>query len=101
MRKIDVINYNDESANDDFRYKGTFLHGELETEIGYDIFCFTEPSYFTYGATEVIIKRTNKVATFFLWRGDKFNQYRGYLVYNDDKEFKQCKMNFENDIKHI
>ena len=29
MIKIDVVDYNSEGANRDFRFKGTYLHGEV------------------------------------------------------------------------
>jgi len=96
IQKLDVVGINSKKANMKFRYPGTFLHGVLETETEYDIFCFTKKTSFELGATKVIIEKTGRRATFFLWEGDRFNQYRGYLVYDNDPEYEYCRINFEN-----
>ena len=103
MIKIDVVDYNSEHANKDFRFKGTYLHGVLEDEIGYDIFCFTREVNFPLGATQLIIKSTGKRATFFLWKSDagRAERFVGYLVYDNDVEYDFCRKNFELQKQHI
>jgi hypothetical protein len=97
MIKIDVVAINDENANSDFRFSGTYLHGVLEREIGYDIFCFDREVDFPLGATQLIIKATGKRATFFLWKANthRANKFLGYLVYDNDVEYDFCRKNFE------
>jgi len=100
MIKLNVIDINSDKANSDFRYRGTYLHGVLEYEIGYDIFAFDRPTNFKLGATKVIIEATDRRATFFLWQDDMMNkkgiyEYRGYLVYDNDPQYDFCRKNFE------
>lgn len=101
MKTLNVISINDETANEDFRYKGTYLHGELETQIGYDIFAFTEATNFEEGAHEIIIGHTKRPATFFLWKGIHFANWRGYLIYNNDYYYEYCKKQFINRSQQI
>ena len=98
MKKLNVQDILDDGVNQDFRYHGTYLHGALEEEIGYDIFAFDRETDFKEGATEVLIEGTGRVATFFLWASPSFSKWRGYLVYNDDEEFEYCLRSF-NDKK--
>lgn len=93
IQKLNVIDINSEKANPDFRYRGTYLHGVLESEIGYDIFAFDRPTNFKLGATKVIIEATGRRATFFLWEG--IFDYTGYLVYDNDPQYDLCRKNFE------
>jgi hypothetical protein len=97
MIKIDVVDYNSEHANKDFRFKGTYLHGVLENEIGYDIFCFDREVNFPLGATQLIIKSTGRRATFFLWESEasREKEFKGYLVYDNDVDYDFCRKNFE------
>ena len=99
MIKIDVVAINDENANSDFRFQGTYLHGVLEDEIGYDIFCFDRQVDFPLGATQMIIKATGKRATFFLWKDESrlqdINRFKGYLIYDNDVDYDFCRKNFE------
>lgn len=99
--KINVVDYNDKGANLDFRYRGTYLHGELEEEIGYDIFCFDRPTEFKLGAHDLIIEGTGRPATFFLWEGDDMQEFRGYLIYNDDEAFDFCERRYNDKSKMI
>ena len=96
MIKVNVLSINSEQANEDFRFRGTYLHGVLEDEIGYDIFCFDREVSFPLGATQLIIKSTGRRATFFLWKGDSRREgFTGYLVYDNDVEYDFCRRNFE------
>ena len=96
MKKVNVIDYNSKHANKEFRYEGTYLHGVLEREVGYDIFCFSKEQSFQLGATRVIIEKTGRMATFFLWRSlSGFRGFRGYLVYNNDIEYNFCRNQYE------
>jgi hypothetical protein len=91
MKKLNVLDINDENANYKFRYRGTYLHGDLEEEIGYDIFAFDEDTDFGEGEHRVLIKESARHATFFLWKGDhSSSEWLGYLVYNDDSDFYHC-----------
>tara|TARA_B110000116_G_C16627480_1_gene486702 strand:- start:492 stop:803 length:312 start_codon:yes stop_codon:yes gene_type:complete len=103
MIKIDVVDFNSEHAISDFRFRGTYLHGVLEKEIGYDIFCFDREVDFPLGATQLIIKSTGKKATFFLWKSDepRAERFVGYLVYNNDVDYDFCRKNFELQKQHI
>ena len=101
MKTLNVRSINDETANEDFRYAGTYLHGELETQIGYDIFAFTEATNFEEGAHEIIIGHTKRPATFFLWKGTYCAKWRGFLVYNNDYDYKYCKEQFINKKQQI
>jgi hypothetical protein len=97
MIKVDVVDFNSPEANSNFRFKGTYLHGVLEREIGYDIFCFDREVNFPLGATQLIIKSTGKRATFFLWKadGERDRRFVGYLIYDNDVEYEFCRKNFE------
>ena len=102
MKKVDVIDINDEGSNEDFRYPGTYLHGEIENEIGYDIFCFDRETDFKEGVNDLIIYGTGRKATFFLWVAKSqcyigsIYEWRGLLVYDDDEEFEYCLREFNN-----
>ena len=101
IQKLNVIDINSDNANDQFRYRGTYLHGVLEFEIGYDIFAFDRETNFKVGATKVIIESTGRRATFFLWQDDMMNKKglydsRGYLVYDNDPSYDFCRKNFES-----
>ena len=102
MKKVNVLDFNDEGANHLFRYPGTYLHGELEGEIGYDIFAFDIETDFQEGAHEVLIEGTGKVATFFLWKSpERQFDWCGLLVYNDDSEFDYCHRRFRDRTSRI
>ena len=102
MKKVNVIDINDDASNDDFRYPGTYLHGELEDEIGYDIFAFDRKTEFVEGVNDVLVEESQREATFFLWANEgTFQLWRGYLVYNDDAQYERCKRAFINRDSHI
>lgn len=101
MKTLNVRSITDETANVNNRYEGTYLHGELETQIGYDIFAFVEETNFEEGAHEIIIGHTKRPATFFLWKGTVFTRWRGLLVYNNDEAYEYCKSQYINNSKHI
>ena len=88
MKTVNIISANEPNANFFNHYNGTYLHGELEEETGFDLFCFDREVKFDCGKTEVLIEVTDRVATFFLWAGEK--GWYGLLVYNDDEKFQEC-----------
>ena len=87
--------------NEEFRYKGTYLHGKLEIDMGYDIFCFDRKLDIKEGIHSFIINSIP--STLFLWKGDinLGSVWRGYLIYNNDEEFEWCKENFNNKKQFI
>lgn len=101
-RKLDVFRINiysahDDKYQDDFRFKGAYAHGEIETELNYDIFSFSRnPNIDGPGEYEFIIN--NRIATFFLWESeiDMGSKWRGLLVYNTDKEYSWAKEKYNN-----
>ena len=84
--------------NDDFRYSGTYLHGELEQEFGYDIFALDRAIQFPEGIWLIQREDNRRMMLFLLWNDDQngFRQkesdekhrilWRGYLIYADDYE---------------
>lgn len=82
--------------NEKFRLRGTYLHGELEREMGYDIFCFEKLLVLMPGKHKFVIN--GKPATLFLWEhlmdSDR-DKWRGYLVYDNDEEYSFCENNYE------
>tara|TARA_R110002167_G_scaffold234388_1_gene439635 strand:- start:12477 stop:12794 length:318 start_codon:yes stop_codon:yes gene_type:complete len=103
IKKVDVLNYNEKKAKCDNRYPGTYLHGVLEQEIGFDIFSFDRKIHFELGATKVIITSTGRRATFFLWEVEdlRSREYLGYLVYDNDPDYEFCRKKFENKAQCI
>lgn len=89
--------------NEDFRFAGTYLHGELETQNGYDIFAFDRKIELDEGAHDFMIN--NRPCTFFIWKdehchtreknGKIVKYWRGYLIYKSDEAYEFCKKNFK------
>ena len=80
--------------NENERYPGTYLHGNLEKRKGYDVFSFAEPTDFEEGIHLVDIEGTK--CFFILWEGG-FYGYRGYLIEADDYEsVSYCLENYCN-----
>lgn len=68
-----------------YRYRGTYLHGQMENDYQYDIFCFNQPTDFDYGVHELTIN--NNDCLFYLWEcTTKEAEYRGLLVYKNNLE---------------
>ena len=103
MKKVDVLGWNNPRVVMDYRYGGTYLHGELEDEVGYDIFAFTTDVTFEEGINKVIIRKTEREATFFLWSVKKSGMFpwRGFLVYDDDEDYDHCLRAFQKRKNHI
>jgi len=83
--------------NDDFRFIGTYAHGELEDKIGYDVFSFDRKLNLEEGIHPMIVN--NVAAVFMLWKAKKyvkFAEWRGFLVYNRDKDFDWCMDRFNS-----
>jgi hypothetical protein len=81
--------------NDDFRYGGTYLHGQIETDNHYDIFAFSKKTDFEEGIH--YFKVNDRWVVFFLYKPERFtmNEWRGYLVYaNDYEELVFCAEQF-------
>ena len=76
--------YENENWNSNNRFRGTFLHGEIESDLGYDIFCFTEKLELRTGIH--MLKINEKNCTFFLWEPESTLRFewRGLLVYDND-----------------
>jgi hypothetical protein len=94
--RIDVYPVHDDEYQDELRFKGTYAHGELETELDYDIFSFSRnPNINGQGEYEFIINE--RIATFFLWESeiDMGSKWRGYLIYNTDKEYSWAKEQYK------
>jgi|SaaInlV_120m_DNA_3_1039746.scaffolds.fasta_scaffold66618_1 hypothetical protein len=90
--RIDVYSVHDDNYQEELRFKGTYAHGEIETELDYDIFSFSRnPNIDGPGEYEFIIN--DKIATFFLWESeiDMRSKWRGLIVYNTDKEYSWAK----------
>ena len=68
-----------------YRYRGTYLHGQMEDDYQYDIFCFNQPTDFDCGVHELTIN--NKECLFYLWEcTTKEADHKGLLVYKNDLE---------------
>jgi len=85
FQTVDIISMQDDEFEDDNRYKGTYLHGRLEKEIGYDIFSFKHKLYINPG--EHHFMHNQEEVIFYLWKTKGSDQeYRGFLVYANDKD---------------
>ena len=69
----------------DYAYWGTYLHGQFEKNMGYDIFSFSEQTNFNDGIHHVKINGIDCI--FILWTADdSFYEKKGYLIYKSDVE---------------
>ena len=90
MKNLKIFTAEHEKFNDKKRYKGTYLHGKMEQDYGYDIFSFERKQKFETGVHEIEIN--GKDCTFFLWRPDEFKGvygWRGFLIYANDSEARK------------
>jgi len=76
--------------DEDKRINGTYLHGNIQDDFGYDIFSFNEKKDMPTkpGIYHWIINE--KPVTFFLAKRKSnkiLSKYMGLMVYDDDKEF--------------
>jgi len=89
--------------NDDFRYGGTYLHGQIQDDNEYDIFAFGEATDFKEGVH--VFKVNERWCIFFLWRIEGFvptGEWRGYLIYaNDYEELEFASKRFNERREHI
>ena len=83
---LTIYTSQDTKFNPDFRYHDTYLHGQLEKDMGYDIFSFNEKTNFCPGIHHIIIN--SRQCIFILWEADK--KYKGYLIYKNDEEMGYC-----------
>lgn len=105
MKPLIIIPDNDKELNALYPIQGrlsyTYLHGQLETDCGYDCYSIANPSEYGFEVVEqgyYIIEDENKSGiipciykdkecTLFLWIRPNFRkQWGGLVVYNDDKE---------------
>ena len=95
MKEIKIYSANDDVGmyQEENRLRGTFLHGELEAEMKFDIFCFSEKLDLNEGLHS--FKINNREATLMLWEdlSTERKKWLGYLVYTNDDTFDWC---FEN-----
>jgi hypothetical protein len=91
--ELSISTSQQETYNNNNRYKGTYLHGQLESDMEYDIFSFDQETKFETGVHQVIV---NGVDCFFiLWEDGLFvDEFRGYLIYQDDKDLLFCLKGF-------
>lgn len=79
------------------RYRGTYLHGELQDENRYDIFSFSEKLDLEEGIHKFSIN--NRPTTYFLWKADEYwadkDKWRGYLIYDTDEDYEWAKKQYE------
>ena len=73
---------------EDFRYRGTFLHGELQSKLGYDIFSFNQETNFEEGIHSITVNGIS--CYFYLWKTTSIDSniipWRGLLVIQTDLE---------------
>jgi len=88
MKTIKIYSAQDDTGmyHEGNRLQGTYAHGELETQLGYDIFCFSEKLDLSPG--QYSFKVFERPATLFLWRGDRYAKWRGFLIYDTDKDYQ-------------
>jgi len=94
--RIDIYTAHDDRYQEEYRFKGTYAHGELETELDYDIFSFSRmPHINGSGEYEFIINE--RIATFFLWESeiDMGSKWRGFLIYNTDEDYSWAKEKYK------
>lgn len=89
MKKYIVTGLDDRFKSEDRNwYKGTYLHGKIERDHEYDIFCFDRKQNLEEGIHYFQVN--GKDVTFFLWKNREQREFmypwRGYMVYSDDKE---------------
>jgi hypothetical protein len=101
MIKTNVIlgnDYDNPNWNEANRFRGTYLHGDIERDMGYDIFCFTEKLELTGGIH--LLEINNIPCTFFIWESIEFpirSEWRGFLIYTSDLEsYVYCKECFDD-----
>lgn len=97
MLETSIILGNDcdnQNWNDENRFNGTYLHGEIATDKGYDIFCFTEKLELGEGIHN--IKVDDRECAFFLWESKLrgYVEWRGLLIYSTDPEYDYCYTKF-------
>tara|TARA_R110000803_G_scaffold10393_2_gene31859 strand:+ start:435 stop:740 length:306 start_codon:yes stop_codon:yes gene_type:complete len=86
--KVEVYSSHDDRYKEEYRFRGTYAHGELEDDLDYDIFSFDRSIEIdSPGEYKFIINNRN--STFFVWLGDEVNdtKWRGLLVYDTDEDF--------------
>lgn len=82
--------------------QGVYLHGEIENDMGYDIFSFSEKIEPIVGITELSIN--NRKCNLYIWESEEVMLYkfRGYLIYSDDEEFNtHAKEKYKNKSNFI
>ena len=98
--KIYSARYDDDPLyNEDNRLAGTYAHGELETQLGYDIFSFEHKPTYEEGIHKM--KVFNRPATLFLWKNRQyhpFHEWGGYLIYDTDHDYDWAKQEYEKKI---
>ena len=88
MKNIEIYTSQDDRYNDKNRYYGTYLHGDIETDFEYDIFCFAEKQNFETVIHKFLVN--DKPTTFFVWKSSyqpeasKRAEWRGLVVYDSD-----------------
>jgi len=98
--KLSVSTSQQETFNSNNRYNGTYLHGQLETDMQYDIFSFDQETNFEVGVHQVNVN--GKDCFFILWQGEMLvDEYRGYLIYQDDETLASCLKKFLNKDEFI
>ena len=96
----------DEKYNYKNRFRGTYLHGYLEEQYGYDIFAFGRKKGFAEGIHNLTIidnRGKEQDVTFFLWKGEvkPLAEWRGFLVLTIDKKAYQYALKCYTERKQL
>lgn len=93
MKALTITTATEDGFKSENRYRGTYLHGKLETDFGYDIFSFDRKQDFDQGIHNFTLNVDGKEqdVTFFLWKNEHYTirmePWRGLMVYTKDTEY--------------
>jgi hypothetical protein len=87
MKTLKIFTSQEKNFDIKKRYRGTYLHGQLEDKKGYDIFSFERKQQFKEGIHE--IKIDGEDCSFFLWKSGKLYDWRGFLILSKDQEARK------------
>jgi len=102
MKNLKIFTSLEDNFKPNNRYLGTFLHGKMELDYGYDLFSFERKQKFDEGVHEIEIN--GKDCTFILWKSkEERNPYpwRGYLIYSEDESRSFCINNYKQKKEYI
>lgn len=99
MKWVKIYTSEEKGFDESKRYRGTYLHGILEGEKGFDIFSIDTDDTIPVGLNSFINKDNGKELVLMLWMNkDQTDKdiFRGYMIYVDDPDFDYCLTHYKN-----